>query len=134
MPDRVEWRILEQGDYGPLGSLYLNGDWDGFAGLGEAQSYADHKNATLAVTVEPNASVTIMLADATLDAKGIHGRPTDSGMGVAPGEGRQLAMPLVYDGEGYVSAPSFVPSGKRIRGAMCVLIEAGDVSASYTHE
>ena len=75
-----------------------------------------------------------MLHNVTLDAQGIHGTPTESGMGIAPGMGRQLPMELVYDGEGYVSAPSFVPSGIRICGAMVVLVEAGIVSAAYTQK
>lgn len=85
------------------------------------------------VTIAPNTKTTIMLSDATFDADGIHGFPVGSGMGIAPGEGRRLPMELHYDGDGYVSAPSFVPSGIRIAGAMCVLIENGVVSAAYTN-
>ncbi len=85
------------------------------------------------ITIAPGEKVTLMLHKVTFDEKGIHGIPCDSGMGIAPGEGRKLPMELVYDGEGYVSAPSFCPSGIRIRGALVVLVEAGVVSASYTN-
>ena len=87
------------------------------------------------VTIHPDAvaTSTIMLSKATFDADGIHGFPCGSGMGIAPGEGRKLAMDLTYDGKGWVSGPRFTPSGKRIKGASCVLIEAGRVTASYTH-
>lgn len=83
------------------------------------------------VVVAPGQRVTIMLADAKLDADGIRGTPVSTGMGTAPSEGRPLPVGLVYDGKGYVSDPSFVPRGRRVIGAMCVLILEGAVSAAY---
>jgi hypothetical protein len=85
------------------------------------------------VTIKPGTKTTLMLANVTFDADGIHGRLVASGMGTTPERGRPLPMDLTYDGEGYVSGPRFTPSGHRIKGASCALILDGAVSAAYTH-
>jgi len=46
----VEWRPDKKNGGSPLGSIYLDGSWDGYMGHGEALSYAKHHGAKLKIT------------------------------------------------------------------------------------